>query len=177
MKWSHAKRALAGFSGCCFSLIAAHIAAAQTFTGLSLELKGDPIQQDCGGSRGNPCPAVNCNADFGNDIWQVYHDQGVEVVAVDIMEPAPLVQGWALANEVTYHIWLAPDWNLFQEFVGMGGALPYNTVLDPLMTLRYSEIGFDLDDLVAMIETLLAEFTGIPVEPVTWGGIKSLYRN
>jgi len=50
-------------------------------------------------------------------------NDNVTVIAVDIMEPAPLVQGWAAALGVPYPIWMAPDWTLFELFPG-AGALP-----------------------------------------------------
>ena len=47
------------------------------------------------------CPG--CNEEAGhleNDIWQVYGDQNVTVISVDIQEPVPLVQGWAAAHSI-----------------------------------------------------------------------------
>lgn len=121
------------------------------------------------------CPGCNEEAEaLENNIWQVYQSQGVTVIAVDIMEPLPLVQGWAAANDVTYHIWLAPDWSLYQMFESFG-AIPYNTVIDPDMTLRYKEVGFNQTVIIDWIETILVEFP-TPIEAATWGGIKILFR-
>jgi peroxiredoxin len=104
------------------------------------------------------CPGCNEEAEaLENEIWQVYQSQGVAVIGVDIMEPLPLVQGWAAANDVTYHIWLAPDWSLYQMFEAFG-AIPYNTVIDPDMTLRYKEVGFNQTAIINWIETILIEF-------------------
>ena len=76
------------------------------------------------------CPGCNEEADhLENDIWKAYGNQGVTVVAVDIMEFPSLVQGWAAALGVTYEILMAPDWTLFEQYPAAGG-LPYNAILD-----------------------------------------------
>lgn len=122
------------------------------------------------------CPGCNEEAaSLESDIWQVYQEQGVTIISVDIQEQLPLVQGWAAANGVTYHIWLTPDWTLFQQFEEFG-AIPYNTVIDRNMILRYKQVGFDLSSILKMIATILDEddITPNPIE--TWGGVKTLFR-
>ncbi|MEN8007288.1 MAG: TlpA disulfide reductase family protein [Candidatus Krumholzibacteriota bacterium] len=120
------------------------------------------------------CPG--CNEEAGhleNDIWQVYGADNVTVLAVDIMELQPLVQGWAASQGVTYPILLAPDWTLFELFPQAGG-LPYNAVLDRTMTIRYGSIGFDLTAITGMIDTIIDEGQ-VPVSEASWSGIKALY--
>ena len=120
---------------------------------------------------------VGCNeeaAHLEQDIWQAYAGRGVTVIAVDTNEQLPMVQGWADALEISYHIWLAPDWDLFLEFPGSLN-IPYNAVLGPDMKLRYASIGFDLNGIVAMIDTILAEGQ-VPTAATTWGSVKSLFR-
>ncbi len=117
---------------------------------------------------------LGCNEEaehLENDIWQVYGSQGVRVVAVDIMEQAVLVDGWRQAQGVTYDIWLAPDWDLFQLFTEFGG-IPYNTVIDRDGILRYSQTGFDLTAIVDTVESLLDT---TPNEIRAWSDVKSLY--
>ena len=119
---------------------------------------------------------VGCNEEAAvleQDIWQVYQDSGVTVIAIDIAEPAALVRGWMLANQVTYHIWLAPDWSVFDLFAD-SRSIPFNTVLDRDHTLRYSQLGFDREVIIDMIETIIEEDT-TPASATTWSGIKSLY--
>ena len=120
------------------------------------------------------CPG--CNEEAGhleNDIWQVYGDQNVTVISVDIQEPVPLVQGWAAALGVTYAIWMAPDWTLFNQFPQSAG-IPYNAVLDRNLVIRYASVGFDLNAITGMIEVILEEGE-VPVSGSSWGGIKALY--
>ena len=121
------------------------------------------------------CPG--CNEEAGvleEEIWQVYREQGVTVIAIDIQEPVGLVLGWALAHGITYHIWMAPDWSVIEPFTD-GPALPYNTVIDRDRLLRYAQIGFDRDAIIAMIETILDEDpTATTVS--TWSGVKGRYQ-
>jgi len=121
------------------------------------------------------CPGCNVEAEhLENDIWQVYADQGVTVIAIDIQEPLSLVQGWAAAMGVTYPIWMAPDWDLFQVFP-QAMALPYNTILDGSLVIRYASMGFDLNTVTDMLDTLISE-AQIPVENQPLESIKAFYR-
>jgi len=120
------------------------------------------------------CPG--CNEEAGhleNDIWRVYRDDGVTVIAVDIQELGPLVQGWAAAQGVTYPIWMAPDWTLFDRFPQSAG-IPYNVVMDRNLVIRYASIGFDLNAINDMIKSIIDE-DQVPVTASSWGGIKALY--
>jgi peroxiredoxin len=120
------------------------------------------------------CPGCNEEAaHLENDIWQIYQEEGVTVIAVDIQEFQSLVQGWAAAMGVTYHIWMAPDWTLFEQFPQAAG-IPYNTILDRNMVIRYASIGFDLNAITDMIEVIIDEGQ-VPVAEVSWGEIKALY--
>jgi len=121
------------------------------------------------------CPGCNEEADhLENDVWAVYRDRGLTVLAVDIQELAPLVQGWAAAREVTYPILLAPDWTIIDQFPGAFG-LPYNAVLDRSLVIRYGSTGFDLAAVTGMVEVILEE-DQVPVEEASWGGVKALFR-
>jgi len=77
-----------------------------------------------------------------NSIWLAFRDEGLTVVAVDIMEQTPLVESWVAALGLTYEVWLAPDWTLLREFPQAFG-IPYNAVIDRNLILRYAKIGFD----------------------------------
>ena len=121
------------------------------------------------------CPGCNEEAaHLENDIWQVYGENNVTVIAVDIMELTPLVQGWAASQGVTYPILMAPDWTLFELFPAAAG-LPYNAVLDRGMVIRYGSTGFDLDAITGMIGTIIDEGQ-VPVNEAAWGGVKALFR-
>jgi peroxiredoxin len=118
-----------------------------------------------------------CNeeaAHLQNDIWQAYPAEDVTVIAVDLQELAPLVQGWAASQGVTYPIWLAPDWTLFTEFP-QAIAIPYNAVLDRNMVIRYAAIGFDLVAITAEIDAILDEGQ-VPATATSWGALRNLYR-
>lgn len=120
---------------------------------------------------------AGCNEEAAvleHEIWQVYRERGVTVIAIDIQELAVLVQAWVLANDITYHVWLAPDWSVFDPFTD-SPALPYNTVLDRDHVLRYAQLGFDRDAIIAMVETILDE-DSTPVESSTLSGVRALYH-
>ncbi len=120
------------------------------------------------------CPGCNEEAAvLENQIWQVYQDQDVTVIAIDIQEPVGLVQGWVLANQVTYHVWLAPDWTVLDPFTGTP-ALPYNTVLDRDHILRYAQLGFDGEAVIGMVETILEEDI-TPVSSLSLSRVKALF--
>jgi len=120
------------------------------------------------------CPGCNEEADhLENDIWQVYGDDRVTVVAVDLQELSPLVQGWAAAQGVTYPLWLAPDWLLFQEFPG-STAIPYNAVLDRNLVIRYASVGFDLSAITTAIDEIIEE--QVPITSASWSTLKTLFR-
>lgn len=119
------------------------------------------------------CPGCNEEAVvLEQDIWQTYGDQGVMVISINIQEPLGLVSGWAQAMGVTYAIWMAPDWDVLTPFT-LYPALPYNTVIGPDMTLRYAQIGFDRDEIVGLIDQLLADTT--PVDVTSWSRVKELF--
>jgi len=121
------------------------------------------------------CPGCNVEAEhLENDIWQVYGDDGVTVIAIDVQEQLSLVQGWVAAMGVTYPIWMAPDWVLFQEFPG-ALALPYNAILDADRVIRYASTGFDLNAITGMLDELVAE-SQVPVEGNTLDGLKAMFR-
>ncbi len=121
------------------------------------------------------CPGCNEEAEqLQHNIWEVFADQGVIVLAIDVQEQASLVQGWAAALGATYPIWLAPDWSLILEFPQALG-LPYNAILDPSREIRYGAMGFDLTAITNMIQVLIDEGP-TPVSPTTLTGVKSLYR-
>lgn len=120
------------------------------------------------------CPGCNEEAaHLENDIWQVYRDENVTVIALDIQEYQALVEGWAAAQGVTYSIWMAPDWTLFETFPQAAG-IPYNAVLDRNLVIRYASVGFDLNAITGMIETIIDEGQ-VPVAEASWGAIKALY--
>ncbi len=120
------------------------------------------------------CPGCNEEAaHLEEDIWQVYAEQGVTVIAVDIQEFPALVQGWAAAQGVTYAIWMAPDWTLFEQFPQSAG-IPYNAVLDRYLVIRYASVGFDLNAITGIVEEIIDE-NQVPDTGASWGGIKALY--
>ncbi len=121
------------------------------------------------------CAGCNEEAEhLENQIWLEYRTQGLTVLAVNLAQPPILVDGWAQAMGVTYMILVDPDhsWGLYGLFGGL--QIPYNAVIDRTMTLRYSQIGFDLATIQGVIGDVLAEDSS-PTESGSWSAIKALY--
>lgn len=121
------------------------------------------------------CPGCNEEAErIENDIHLAYAPQdSVTVIALDIQEPVPLVQGWAAAQGVTYAIWMAPDWTLFELFPNAIG-IPYNAILDRDMRITYGASGFDLEGLTGAIDEILAQGQ-VADTRMSWGSVKALF--
>ena len=121
------------------------------------------------------CPGCNEEAArIENDIHLAYAPaDSVTVIALDIQEPVPLVQGWAAAQGVTYAIWMAPDWTLFEQFPGAIG-IPYSAILDRDMRIVYGASGFDLEGLTGAIDNVLAGGQ-VPDARMSWGSVKALF--
>jgi peroxiredoxin len=122
------------------------------------------------------CPG--CNEEAGhleNEVWLAYTDLGVSVIAIDIQEPLSLVQGWAAAMEITYPVWMAPDWDLFQLFPG-AIALPYNAILDADHVIRYGAMGFDLTAITNMLGILIDE-SQVPVSAESLNSVKAMFHH
>ena len=121
------------------------------------------------------CPGCNTEAAIlENDIHQVYREQGVTVIAIDMQEQAAHVAAWAAAQGLTYQIVLAPNWDLFSQFPVAGG-LPYNAIIDRDGVLRYAQILFDRDGILATLNALLG-FDPVDSADTSFGAIKALYR-
>jgi peroxiredoxin len=121
------------------------------------------------------CPGCNLEAAIlEQDIHQAYRDQGVTVVAIDMQEQVAVVQNWAAAQGVTYHILMSPTWDVFARFPQAGG-LPYNAVIDRDGVLRYARILFDQAAITSTLNILL-DLDPVTAEPASFGRIKALYR-
>ena len=105
------------------------------------------------------------------EIWQVYRDQGLTVLAIDMQEPPILAANWAEANGISYPILSSPDWSLLYLF-GFG-SIPHNAIIGRDGILRYSTYGFDFNAIRDLIEELLIENTA--TRPLAWGDLKTLY--
>jgi len=106
-------------------------------------------------------------------LWEVYRDQGLTVIAIDVGGRLPLVKGWVLAHELTYPVWFGADWPLVELFEPFPN-VPFNVVLDRNLRLRYKQIGFDQTAITDLITDILADVT--PAEHFSWGAVKAMFR-
>jgi peroxiredoxin len=121
------------------------------------------------------CPGCNEEAaSLEQDIWQVYREHGVTVLSIDLQEAAATVQAWVDAQGVTYHILLAPNWDIFALFP-MAGGLPYNAVIDRDMVLRYGTTTYDREAITGTLDAILG-FNPVADEAAAFGRVKALFR-
>lgn len=121
------------------------------------------------------CPGCNLEAaSLENDIHLAYQDDGVTVIAIDMLEQIAIVQDWVDSQGVTYQILHAPDWDLFSQFPVAGG-LPYNAIIDSEMVLRYGQVLFDEEAIIATLNEILA-FNPVASETDSFGQVKALFR-
>lgn len=96
------------------------------------------------------CEGCIIEAPVLQEEWENYRGVGLTVLGIDNFEAPPLVQGWADALGVSYPIWLAPSWDLFETFAGITG-MPYNAVIDADGILRYARTGFDHEAVMGVV--------------------------
>lgn len=107
-----------------------------------------------------------------NDLWQVYREQGLTVLGVDMLESPSLVAAWIELKGLTYPIVIASTPDLYLRFTT--GPFPFNAVIGRDGTLRHSAYGFDLVELEGLIVELLDEDPA-PAGQSSWSEVKALY--
>lgn len=121
------------------------------------------------------CPPCNEEAPvLEQDFWQEYQAAGFTVLAVDLLEQDWVVADWVEELGLTYPTVLAPDWDVFRSYPQAGG-IPYNAVIDQDLMLRYSQYGFDHEELTELVEDLLG-LNPVPAAGSSLGAIKALFR-
>ena len=79
-----------------------------------------------------------------NNIWQVYKDQGVMVLGIDLQEDLGQVKLFAVNNSISFRLAIDPTGDVFRAYAG-GDAVenvPYNVVIDKEKNIRYSQTGY-----------------------------------
>lgn len=105
-------------------------------------------------------------------LWEVYEDEGLTILGVDIMEAPPLVSSWIELKGLTYPIVIAPIPDIYLLF--SSGPFPYNAVIDRDGVLRHSSYGFDLPQIESLVIELLDEDPA-PAASSSWTELKALY--
>ena len=90
-------------------------------------------------------------------VWQVFQDEGVMLLGVDLDEPAEKVQGLVEATGVTYPVCLDPGGALFSAVTLPKAGVTRNVVVDQegriaFLTRLFNEEEFE--SMIAAIETL-----------------------
>ncbi len=92
-----------------------------------------------------------------NNIWQVYKDQGVMVLGIDLQEDLGQVKLFAVNNNISFRLAIDPTGDVFRAYAG-GGAVenvPYNVVIDKEKNIRYSQTGYNENEMIVLIDHLL----------------------
>lgn len=98
-----------------------------------------------------------CNAEaprLEKEIWQRYKDKGVAVVGVS--RDADGGRKFKQRHGLTFPIWIDEKDVLFSRFVDT--YIPWNVVIDPSGTVRYTKAGFE-SEKAEEIKKLLDELT------------------
>lgn len=120
------------------------------------------------------CPPCNEEVPLLQNMYQTYESSGLVILGIDLLEPPATVEAWVQANQLSYPIVLAADWDLFQLFPGAGG-FPYNAVLDRNRVLHYSQYGINMEEIEVLVQELLLE-DPVDSESSSMGAIKALFR-
>ncbi|MFQ6613272.1 MAG: redoxin domain-containing protein [Fidelibacterota bacterium] len=109
---------------------------------------------------------TNCQAEIPHmaALYDQYQSAGLEIVSLGRQWDFPYsCDGWAnlgadypLVDDEATHAW---------QWFGLG-YVPQNVFIDYTMTVRYSLVGFDLNQTVAILEELLAELPAVGIETV-----------
>ena len=92
-----------------------------------------------------------------NNIWQVYKDQGVMVLGIDLQEDLGQVKLFAVNNSISFRLAIDPTGDVFRAYAG-GDAVenvPYNVVIDKEKNIRYSQTGYNENEMIVLIDNLL----------------------
>ncbi len=91
------------------------------------------------------------------NIWQAYKDQGVMVLGIDLLEDLGQVKLFAVNNGVTFRLAIDDTGDVFRAYAG-GDAVenvPYNVIIDKNKKIRYSQTGYNENEMIALINELL----------------------
>jgi len=98
------------------------------------------------------------------DIWETYRDQGLMVLGIGAGMTEATCQSWIDTYGLTHPV-LADSSSLVYGLFG-DGYVPFNSIIDGELTLRYTTSGYDQPAVIAMIEQLLAELLRIDHVPL-----------
>ena len=91
------------------------------------------------------------------NIWQAYKDQGVMVLGIDLLEDLGQVKLFAVNNGVTFRLAIDDTGDVFRAYAG-GDAVenvPYNVIIDKNKNIRYSQTGYNENEMILLINELL----------------------
>lgn len=87
-------------------------------------------------------------------VWQRFKDEGLQLLGVDLDEPAPKVQGLVDDTGVTYPVCLDPGGALFGAITVPKAGVTRNVVVDRTGRIAFLTRLFDEDEFSAMIDAV-----------------------
>ena len=91
------------------------------------------------------------------NIWQAYKDQGVMVLGINLLEDLGQVKLFAVNNGITFRLAIDTTGDVFRAYAGGDGVenVPYNVIIDKDKTIRYSQTGYNENEMIVLINELL----------------------
>ncbi len=91
------------------------------------------------------------------NIWQAYQDQGVMVLGINLLEDLGQVKLFAVNNGITFRLAIDTTGDVFRAYAGGDGVenVPYNVIIDKDKTIRYSQTGYNENEMIVLINELL----------------------
>ena len=79
------------------------------------------------------------------------------VLGIDLQEDLGQVKLFAVNNSISFRLAIDPTGDVFRAYAG-GGAVenvPYNVVIDKEKNIRYSQTGYNENEIIVLIDNLL----------------------
>ena len=106
-----------------------------------------------------------------SSLYEVYHDQGLEIMSIDPIDPISVIQNIKSSNGYEFFFLWDPGGQVWNSY-NFSTTFPQNFIVDAGGIVRYRQLGFDEQAIIDSVEVFLAE----SVDSNSWGKIKHQYR-
>ena len=91
------------------------------------------------------------------NIWQAYKDKGVMVLGINLQEDLGQVKLFAVNNGISFRLSIDSTGDVFRAYAGGTDVanVPYNVIIDKEKKIRYSQTGYEENEMIALIDELL----------------------
>lgn len=88
------------------------------------------------------------------EVWQKYKAKGVQVIGINAGDPARKAKAFKAQHQLTFPYLMDREQTVLDQF-SAEGALPHIAIISKDFTLKYSETGGTVEDLIAKLDELL----------------------